>query len=85
MYRGGGGAGDVGPAHNIRPLEVHVPDCGTRHRVVDLPSFEEAIKKGAAAYEADRAAIRANFHQLATKVEHMRAALQAMGVPITQE
>jgi len=73
-----------GSPHDVRPLENRVPDCGTRHVVIDLPSFEDVQAKGAAAYDADRAAIRANFHQLAAKVEQMRAALKAMGIDITQ-
>jgi len=77
----GRGDNGLGPAHNVRPLENRVPDCGQRHVVKDLPSADD----GVASYADDMETIRANFHQLASKVEAMRAALQAMGVPITQE
>jgi hypothetical protein len=85
-WRGGdhGGAA-LGPPHNLRPLEVLIADRGKRHAIVELPSFEEAVKKGAAAYERDRETIAANFYQLARKVEDMRAALKAMGIPITED
>jgi hypothetical protein len=79
------GRPQIGPPHDVRPLEVLVPDCGKRHAVVDLPSFEDVIKGGPKQYEADRLVIRANFHQLAMKVEHIRSALNAMGIPLTQE
>ena len=75
----------TGVGHDVRPLENRVPDCGPRHVVVDLPSYEDMRKRGASAYEADRVAIRANFHQLAAKVEQMRAALNAMGIDITKK
>ena len=74
-----------GPPHAVRPLEIRVPDCGQRHAIVDMPSFADAMARGQEAYEQDRAAIRANFHQLAAKVEAMRAALQAMGIPISEK
>jgi hypothetical protein len=78
-------AQDLHPGHNVRPLENFIPDCGRRHAVIDLPSFDLGLKAGAVAYLADREVIRANFFQLAAKVEQMRAALQAMGVPITEK
>lgn len=75
----------LGTGHNVRPLEIRIPDCGRRHAVVDLPSYEQGLADGAAAYLADRDAIRANNYQLARKLEDMRAALAAMGISITQE
>jgi hypothetical protein len=85
-FRGGGShSPTLGPPHNVRPLEVLVPDTGKRHAVIDLPSYELGLKAGAKMYEADRDAHRANFHQLAVKVEQLRAALKAMGVPITED
>lgn len=68
------------PARNgdVRPLVNRVPDCGTRHVVVDLPEMHGLDPKTAAA-------IRANFHQLAAKVEQLRAALDAMGLPLTDK
>jgi len=72
------GHSDIGPAHNVRPLEIRIPETGRRHAVVDLPELHGLDL-------ATAQVVRANFFQLAAKVEQMRAALQAMGIPITEE
>lgn len=69
---------ELGPQHNVRPLVNRVPALGTRHVVDDLPELHGLP-------EATARVIRANFHQLAQKLEDMRAALAAMGVPITEK
>lgn len=68
----------LGPPHMVKPLEIRVPDSGRRHAVVDLPDLHGLSDETAAV-------VRANFFQLATKVEQLRAALKAMGVPLTEE
>lgn len=67
-----------GSGHDVRPVDIRIPESGRRHAVVDLPDLHGLSEETAAV-------VRANFYQLARKLEDMRAALAAMGISITQE